>query len=429
MKQTGCKFEIMNKNLTDFPANIIKGHGRNHLVIVLFEWADLPCNHAVDWLNKLAELKFPTSANIQKEQTDSYKENVANQEPLVTFGLSSYGLSKLQLSDESCKLIKEQDQMGYKMNYQNGNQYGFDQDLVAADGFLMIAHDLEDDAQTLSERLIGLTEPDLLFESWVIKKAYKKKSAADTVIGPLDFADGISQPDEAAIFDLTAISDPFMPGNRPGSMMSLLKLKTNRSELDAVVENVGKTLFGDRNLTPTESETVNSLIVGRNRAGVPRAKKLSSSVVITEAVNNFRYDRDKRAHLCPYAAHIRSVNQRPDRENTNPRIVRRGMPYKDADEGLYFISYQNDKAALVNLYVEMGRSKDHLMYKPSAASRWILGSSPPIRIKVNGMIKEVKIPTWEYNIVDYLGENYFYVPPVSFCKEIKYEAATDRVYF
>ncbi|WP_298881594.1 hypothetical protein [uncultured Bradyrhizobium sp.] len=151
---------------------------------------------------------------------------------------------------------------------------------------------------------------------------------------------------------------------RDGSFMALRKLRQDIEELEEVLlrstrQATDAAAAGDPT-PPLTRETFLAKMMGRWPTGHPKAgEPLTPTPPPGPEFNDFNYDYDAKAQLCPFHAHIRRANPRvrltrADGGARPPRIVRRGMSYgppvkrsdsqaaKDAlqqERGLVFMAY------------------------------------------------------------------------------------------
>ena len=143
---------------------------------------------------------------------------------------------------------------------------------------------------------------------------------------PFGFRDGLSQmnffaaasktPDFVRIgLDQVLIPDSNHAG---GSFLVLRKLDQNVKAFRAFEASMGETFRRDGKWCP--ARTPGALLVGRERDGTPLVKGARG------AGNNFDFDGDPLAAVCPFHAHIRKANPR----TTAPTAADAIPPHRDA---------------------------------------------------------------------------------------------------
>ncbi|WP_128961062.1 hypothetical protein [Bradyrhizobium guangzhouense] len=151
---------------------------------------------------------------------------------------------------------------------------------------------------------------------------------------------------------------------RDGSFLALRKLRQDIEELEEVLlrstRQATDAAAAGAPAPPLTRETFLAKMMGRWPTGHPKAgQPLTPTPPAGPGHNDFNYDYDAKAELCPFHAHIRRANPRvrltrADGGARPPRIVRRGMSYgppakrgdaqaaKDAlqqERGLVFMAY------------------------------------------------------------------------------------------
>ena len=146
---------------------------------------------------------------------------------------------------------------------------------------------------------------------------------------------------------------------RDGSFMALRKLRQDVEQLEDVLSRATRqaTETAGSGAPALTRETLMAKMMGRWPTGHPKAgQPLTPAPPPDEGYNDFNYEADAQAELCPFHAHIRRANPRvpitkADAGARPPRIVRRGMSYgppvdpqadKSApppERGLVFMAY------------------------------------------------------------------------------------------
>lgn len=111
-------------------------------------------------------------------------------------------------------------------------------------------------------------------------------------------------------------TNPDLQLHNGGSFLVLRKLEQNVCafrKFEAIIQKA------------TGDSSPGSLLVGRDRNGMPRAKPAPETVDLAKAPNRFEFDNNDSR--CPYHAHIRKANPRMNRGDMGALFVRRSMVY------------------------------------------------------------------------------------------------------
>lgn len=122
---------------------------------------------------------------------------------------------------------------------------------------------------------------------------------------------------------------------RDGSFMALRKLRQDVEQLEDVLSRATRQAAeaAPADAPALTRETLMAKMMGRWPTGHPQAgQPLTTTPPPGPQYNDFNYDDDAQAQLCPFHAHIRRANPRvritpADAGVRPPRIVRRGMSY------------------------------------------------------------------------------------------------------
>ncbi|MEZ2143678.1 hypothetical protein AAE026_15555 [Bradyrhizobium sp. DN5] len=190
---------------------------------------------------------------------------------------------------------------------------------------------------------------------------------------------------------------------RDGSFMALRKLRQDVEQLEDVLSRATRqaTETAGPDAPALTRETLMAKMMGRWPTGHPQAgQPLTPTPPPDEQCNDFNYDADPQAQLCPYHAHIRRANPRAsitkaDAGARPPRIVRRGMSYgppvkrddpqpaKSAlqqERGLVFMAYNaslGEQFEVVQSWLARGNSSG----SSSGVSDPFLGLAEPGRLR------------------------------------------------
>lgn len=207
-----------------------------------------------------------------------------------------------------------------------------------------------------------------------------------------------------------------------GSFMVFRKLEQN---VKAFWESLGE--LSIKSGIPLDKAA--ALAVGRYEDGTP---VMPTTVIKDKAdQNDFHYDQDPKAAICPFHAHIRKTNPRGDvpRYITNGnagferarRIVRRGITYGNRSNlsagtaverpaegvGLLFMCFQSN---LDQFAIQQEGSDLNIFVKEGVGVDAVIGQN-----------SELVAQTWPGNVkytmanfVKMLGGEYFFAPSISF---------------
>jgi Dyp-type peroxidase family len=189
---------------------------------------------------------------------------------------------------------------------------------------------------------------------------------------------------------------------RDGSFMALRKLRQDVEQLEDVLSRATRqaTETATVDAPALTRETLMAKMMGRWPTGHPQARQpLTPAPPSDEEYNDFNYDDDAQAQMCPFHAHIRRANPRvpitpADAGVRPPRIVRRGMSYgppkrndpqaaKSApqqERGLVFMAYNaslGEQFEVVQSWLASGNSSG----SSSGESDPFLGVSEPGRLR------------------------------------------------
>ncbi|MDA9496322.1 hypothetical protein XI05_02010 [Bradyrhizobium sp. CCBAU 11357] len=187
---------------------------------------------------------------------------------------------------------------------------------------------------------------------------------------------------------------------RDGSFMALRKLRQDVEQFEDVLcratRQVTETAGPDA--PALTREMLMAKMMGRWPTGHPQAgQPLTPTPPPDKGYNDFNYDADPQAQLCPFHAHIRRANPRlsitkADAGARPPRIVRRGMSYgppvdaqaaksaQQPERGLVFMAYNaslGEQFEVVQSWLAGGNSSA----SSSGVSDPFLGLAEPGRLR------------------------------------------------
>jgi len=358
--------------LAGLQGNILKSHGRDHSVLVFFQFSDRKL--AARWIREVAQTV--TTALRHVEEARRFSSFRIPGSLFVNVFLSATGMKHLGLKTprseaftagaaDAGKRLADPPSETWEAPYRN-----------PIDGMILLA---DDDLHYLSREAAGIFESvgDAARIVAVERGTVLRNSAGDP-IEHFGYADGLSQPvflksdlrrnrrrqwDTAAGPSLVLVNDPNSDGY--GSYLVYRKLEQDVPAFKAKEEELSAALgLGE------DSELGGALVVGRFEDGTPVIHQPYGG--LSPAPNDFNYARDPLGSRCPMHAHIRLVNPRTH-ESTEHRIARRGIPYGapgDDQVGLLFLCFQaNIEAQFERLQINQ-HNRDGLTGIDCAPQAW-----------------------------------------------------------
>jgi Dyp-type peroxidase family len=392
LDQKGLDFKspAFKKELEHLQANILKGHGRDAVNILLLQFEKTKQEVIRQWISQLTI----TSAFKQLSDTDKYKESLQQNRgvphdggPVICFFLTASGYNKLGIT-EKAKLPEDKafrHGMKTRVELEDPEVSVWEQDYQQPiDAMLLIAD--EPDRLPVTTK----TETDRIANTAGIQINRIQKGVAlkngDTGIEHFGYADALSQPQYLNDYipgnawdDTTPLSAVLVPDpaavdadDNPdetcyGSYFVFRKLEQNVRAFKEKEALLGETLQ-PRQPDHELKEIAGAYAVGRFENSTPVLKHQQpmpfGNGTQTSIDNDFNYGADSDSSRCPYHAHIRLTNPRksnltemqkaiPD-YNAPQRITRRGIPYDEAGRngdmqwlpdgnvGLLFMAYQSN---------------------------------------------------------------------------------------
>lgn len=363
--------------LKTLQANILKGHGRDHVALVF-----LTITNAAKARSFLHQYPV-TNAATQFVQAKAFHDNG---EPggLVRLALISHsGLEAFGQQQHFSEAQPHHDPffvMGMSHDHEvldhgtvDSWQTALKQKPVHV--LLLLAHDDPVSLATVLGK--AMTNPALTdaFEVLLVQEGRAYRNIANEGIEHFGYVDGRSQPlltqldlhaeaEEKGGIDLydpttpigqILFADPLVPnGAGLGSYFVFRKL-----EQDVAGFKHAEDLLQDSFTTdPGDDELAGAQIVGRFENGIPVT--LATAPPVAPVTNNFNYDEDTQGARCPFQGHIRKTNPRgssPGGKDFDKKVqmARRGITYgvriqdpttkelldqPNDGVGLLFMSYQ-----------------------------------------------------------------------------------------
>jgi Dyp-type peroxidase family len=350
--------------LLDLQANILKGHGREHVALLFLAINDVakarlflhrfPVSSAFDQLQEVREFKATRAPG------GIVRLAFLSQAGLSLFGhgpkFSSFGLFAGGMAADTAVL-------------DGGSSASWQQELQQpVHVMLLLAYHEPIDFSRIVGKLVGdLEQPASGFDVVFVQEGRAYKNGDGQGIEHFGYVDGRSQPlmlaseiqseprtvyDPASPLAQFILPDP-LHGESFGSFFVFRKLEQNvagfkRAE-DALASNLG--------LVGADRERAGAQVVGRFEDGTPLTLHSSENGVPVQ--NDFDYTADPSAK-CPFHAHIRKSNPRGSSPgglafDKGVQMARRGITYgcrlQDPDSkefidepndgvGLLFMSYQ-----------------------------------------------------------------------------------------
>jgi Dyp-type peroxidase family len=354
--------------LLDLQANILKGHGREHVVLIFLsvKEPEIAKAKARTFLQS-----FPvTSAWQQLDETKQFKATRApggvvrlaflSQAGLAAFGqalkFKSFGLFAGGMAADKAVL-----DFGSTASWQPELKQPVHVMLLVA------YHDESDLARVVAKLVSDLEEPASGFNVVFVQQGRAYKNGDGMGIEHFGYVDGRSQPlmlkseinaephtvyDPTAHLDQFLISDP-LSADGHGSFFVFRKLEQNVAGFKNAEQDLATTM----NLVGTDRERAGAQVVGRFEDGTPVT--LHNAEKGLPVLNDFDYTGDASTK-CPFHGHIRKSNPRGSSPgglavDKSVQMARRGITYgqrlQDPDSkefvdkpndgvGLLFMSYQ-----------------------------------------------------------------------------------------
>ena len=444
------KFRVL---LDELQGNILKPHGRDHVILILFALERGKAWVARAWIRALAA-KHVTSAHRQLCEADDYREKKAAHKrrapgkPFCTFLLSAAGYLALGRdlrlpSDSRFRAGMKRSRARLRDPAPSVWQEHYRREIH---GLVLLAHEnpaaLVRFATRIRRELRPFTEA-----VWVERGDQLRR--AGQAIEHFGYADGISQPqflkgdidkdkedsggsdpwDPSAPLRLVLARDP--NGRRAdafGSYLVYRKLEQNVPLFEKREKDMMRALQvrSPYLLDPT-THLAGALMIGRFPNGTPVKLQPNPAREALDRRNNFVYTTDPRGSRCPFQAHARAANPR-NVASRHQRIVRRGIPYgrmtppgslgnPEQGVGLLFMCLQRSIGSQFErvqrrMNGREGHARDPITGQGS-------GGAPPLWPDPYATLSRVRYPPrasrWQKRSpVRLLGGEYFFAPSLSF---------------
>ena len=477
------KYVDLFKNIQ---GNILKGHGREFGKHIFIKFSEGKEAQVKEWIR--AKVKI-TSAWDQHNQAKERKHNrrdrgYSPKDPVFLKGIDNISFFNFFLSGNGYKFLNlrppgnedlhEHFTDGIKIAGEDLRdpdpktwEEGFQK---TADALIIIANsvqgELEREEQTLRNDIKGIAEI-LVSEKGIM---HYKDNDRSKPLEHFGYVDGISQPlfikDDEKVEGAGGSNkwDPYAPlnlvlvkegskKNGYGSFLVFRKLEQNVLEFYRQTDALANKLHA----FPIEAAT---LVFGRKKTGTPlfTGDKSNTPIKSPNLFNNFNYQNDPNATVCPFHAHSRRANPRnPVPHEREHQIVRRGMSYGErrlgfidrprTGVGLLFMCFQSNIRNQFE-YLQMlanGLDPNNPNENPSEPLDPVIGQCfkeeilPPQRWQFKGRVKEhvfvnksikhdptlndihVANDSQGRNIVTLKGGEYFFAPSISFLRNLSEE--------
>jgi Dyp-type peroxidase family len=447
--------DVTKLNSAEIQGNILKGHGRDHLALVLVRFGSDPAKTR-QWLQKLTTPPTPPDPNAivvtthaaQFAQTDNLKDNGV-QSLFVNLFITKAGYAKLGKappSDPKFQAGLKASQPALKDPPVANWEAPFQQN---ADAMLLLAND----HQQHLERSIAQAESDITNiaggTALFVQHGDALRNTDENSVEHFGYVDGRSQPifllddllAEAQTgggvdtwnpgedaFEIVLVPDPVAADPKSfGSYFVFRKLEQNvrlfkETEM-ALAESLG--------LEGEDAERAGAMVVGRFEDGTPVV--LQQNDGLTKPVpNNFTYATDPQGSRCPVQGHIRKVNPRNGSEKPH-RIARRGIPFghrdtdmkdrPEKDVGLLFMCFQKDISSQFEFLQQIWANNENFP-KPGTGVDGVIGqtggapaSPQPWPTKYGDDSSPPRAFDFA-NFVTMKGGEYFFCPSISGIKKL-----------
>ncbi|WP_424886835.1 Dyp-type peroxidase [Streptomyces sp. XH2] len=350
--------------LQNLQANILKGHVRDHLGILLLQFDKGPEDptEARTFLTRLAPLM--KSAKTHLQEVKDHKQNGSNgasdtdTSPYVGVGLTKDGYLRLGLSEQAIDEAFEDE--AFKRGMKGAHlkdppttqwEDAYQKEIHA---IVLVGGADPGSVDAKLQEIEGLRTSSIS----VIGRetGLGLRDAAGRGIEHFGYVDGRSQPlflkedleEEESQKGGTSIWDPKQPLERVlvedrlapnkvtdfGSYFVLRKLEQNVRAFRQAEDDLANAL----NLKDGDRERAGAMLVGRFKDGTPLTLEPAPGAHVP-VTNNFTYADDAGADKCPFQAHIRKTNPRgsgdfeSDSDESTHLMARRGQTYGERSDG------------------------------------------------------------------------------------------------
>jgi Dyp-type peroxidase family len=382
--------------LKDLQGNIVKGHDRDHAVLIFLHFNSLYVKEIRSTIREqVKEKKKITSAWLQLQETKLFRNHGIPGGIFINFFLTASGYRALgydadAFADQAFRQGMLADATRTKLNdperWRMEEPYRQDIEEKTIHAMILLA---DDDVQYLGRQVrlilneMIVTETGDMATLVAIEHGFQRRDARLQPIEHFGYRDGIGNPrflnsreeDEAiddyggsdnwdprASREVVLVPDPHSKGGGFGSYCVYRKIAQHVRAFEVQVRNLAQGL-GLNSEKEEDLEYVRALIAGRFRDGTPVTLEDSpyddpypaGSPYNNSNYNDFNYADDPGGSRCPLHAHIRKVTPRDRVKPEEARLIaRRGITYGSRPEneegidslpndgvGLLFMCYQN----------------------------------------------------------------------------------------
>ncbi|MFH8786769.1 Dyp-type peroxidase [Streptomyces roseoverticillatus] len=446
--------------LQNLQANILKGHIREHLHILLLQFGQGAegTAEARAFLTGLAPLVKP--AKTQLQEVKAFKENGpedVSDVPYVGVGLTFAGYNQLELadrapSDEAFRRGMRDDATREKLGDPEVAQWeaGFQEAIHAV---VLVGGAETGPVEAKLQEIEGLLTGSIRVLGRETGRGMHNENGDG--IEHFGYVDGRSQPlfltedleeerrrtdgvsvwDPAQPLERVLVADPAAPDPATdfGSYFVLRKLEQNVLAFKQAEEALADVLKLENN----DRERAGAMLVGRFEDGTPLTLQAMPGAH-SPVMNNFNYASDGAADKCPYQAHIRKTNPRGSGGFESPEdervhlMARRGQTYGERSEGdlpetgvgLLFMAFNSDIENQFEFTQHQWANSPRFPKRAEGESAPGLdqvigqGDRPPATWpRVWGEVEGQEVPAMA-QAVTMKGGEYFFMPSLSFLRSL-----------
>jgi len=450
------RYEPLLRNLQ---GNILKGHGRNHAVLLFFRFTHPP-EEVRRGLGGIVQ--HVTSAHTQLRAAKQFRDLKVPGALFANFFLSASGYLAIEVTSGPCVY---DDASSFLRGMKRAVQELGDPPVEAwekpyqdqIDAMLLLADNDLDFLLRKAREFIDRIE--IFAEVVIVEHGAALRDDRGEGIEHFGFADAQSQPvffdkekkrgeteefwKPFAPLSLALVRDGAVPDDDAfGSFLVYRKLEQDVRRFMMAEARLADAL----KLKGRDRKRAGAMVIGRYRDGTPLALATFEGFPEIKE-NDFDYSGDKDGTRCPFHAHIRKVNPRseldiPVAAQKRIRIVRRAIPYgkrmraselRSLDDlpsegvGLLFMCFQSfvelqfnfiqkewaNKRTVIQETVKSGRDALIGQQETAVATRW------PTRYGESELSEEIPFE----NFVKMKGGEYFFAPSMPFLRRLAAQAA------
>jgi Dyp-type peroxidase family len=442
--------------LQNLQANILKGHIRDHLHILLIKFGESAedAAEARGFLARLAQLM--KSAKTQLEELEEHRRSRAQGTPYVGVGLTKAGYDRLGLSDrapsdEAFRRGMRDDVTRARLGDPEITQWeaGYQEQIHAV---VLVGDEEAAPADARLQEIEALVSGSIRVVDR--ERGRSLRDAEGRGIEHFGYVDGRSQPlflteeldQERRLTDGVSVWDPTQPLGRVlvadpaapdpatgfGSYFVLRKLEQNVRAFKEAEEELANTLKLDN----SDRERAGAMLVGRFKDGTPLTLQ-GRAGAHSPVMNDFTYASDGAADKCPFQAHIRKTNPRGSGLFESPEgerrhlMARRGQTYGERVDGdlpeggvgLLFMAFNSDLGDQFEFTQANWANNDRFPAhgdEPNPGLDQIIGQGerpPATWPRVWGEQEGEEAPAAQ-QAVTMKGGEYFFMPSLSFLRQL-----------